>query len=57
MFGAPSMLLGQLVIGYVGLRVGYDVADKAGAAGVVVAFLLFEALLFWWTRPPKKASQ
>jgi hypothetical protein len=47
--GAPSMLLGQLVLGYVGLRVGHDVAGKAGAAAVLVAFLLFEALLFWKT--------
>jgi len=52
-FGAPSMLLGQLVIGYVGLRVGHDVAGKAGAAGVLIVFLLFEALLFWGTRPSK----
>lgn len=47
--GAPSMLLGQLVLGYVGLRVGYDVAGEAGAWTVLVAFLLFEALLFWKT--------
>jgi len=47
--GAPSMLLGQLMLGYVGLRVGYDVAGAAGAWTVLVAFLLFEALLFWKT--------
>jgi hypothetical protein len=47
--GAPSMLLGQLVLGYVGLRVGFDVAGHAGAAAVLVAFLLFEGLLFWKT--------
>jgi hypothetical protein len=41
--GAPSMLLGQLVLGYVGLRVGLDVAATAGAWAVLVAFLLFEA--------------
>ena len=50
-FGAPSMLLGQLVLGYVGLRVGFDVAGTAGAWAVLIAFLLFEALLFWKTRP------
>jgi hypothetical protein len=49
--GAPSLLLGQLVLGYVGLRVGFDIAGEAGAWGVLAAVLLFEALLFWWTRP------
>jgi hypothetical protein len=49
--GMPSMLLGQLVIGYVGLRVGDEVAGMAGAGGVLVMFLLFEALLFWKTAP------
>jgi len=48
-FGAPSMLLGQLVLGYVGLRVGFDVAGTTGAGAVLIAFLLFEALLFWKT--------
>jgi hypothetical protein len=50
--GAPSMLLGQLVLGYVGLRVGYDVAGAAGAGAVLAVFLLFEALLFWKTATP-----
>ena len=54
--GAPSMLLGQLVLGYVGLRVGFDVAGEPGAWAVLVAFLLFEALLFWWTRPIKETD-
>jgi hypothetical protein len=49
-FGAPSMLLGQLVLGYVGLRVGFDLAGTAGALAVLIAFLLFEALLVWTTR-------
>lgn len=48
--GAPSMLLGQLVLGYVCLRVGHDVAGDAGAWTVLAAYLLFEALLFWTTR-------
>jgi hypothetical protein len=55
-FGAPSMLLGQLVLGYVGLRVGHDVAGETGAWAVLVAFLLFEALLFWKTATPPKAE-
>jgi hypothetical protein len=54
--GAPSMLLGQLVLGYVGLRVGYDVAGAAGAGAVLVAFVLFEALLFWTTATRPKAG-
>lgn len=54
--GAPSMLLGQLVLGYVGLRVGFDVAGTAGAGTVLVAFLLFEALLFWKTASEPKAG-
>jgi hypothetical protein len=52
--GAPSMLLGQLVLGYVGLRVGDDVAGTAGAWAVLIAFLLFEALLFWKTAAKAK---
>jgi hypothetical protein len=48
--GAPSMLVGQLVLGYVSLRVGFDIAGDAGAWAVLVAYLLFEALLFWTTR-------
>ena len=48
--GAPSMLLGQLVLGYVCLRVGHDLAGDAGAWSVLAAYLLFEALLFWTTR-------
>jgi hypothetical protein len=47
--GAPSMLLGQLVLGYVGLRVGHDAAGVPGAMAVLVVFLLFEAMLFWTT--------
>ena len=49
--GAPSMMLGQLVLGYVAWRVGFDVAGATGAWAVLAAYLLFEALLFWTTRP------
>lgn len=49
--GASSMLLGLLVLIYVGMRVGDDVAGAAGAWGVLGAFIAFEALLFWKTRP------
>jgi uncharacterized MAPEG superfamily protein len=48
--GAPSMMLGQIVLGYVAWRVGFDVAGETGAWGVIAAYLLFEALLFWKTR-------
>lgn len=51
--GAPSILLGQLMLGYVGLRVGFDIAGEAGAWAVLIAVLLFEALLFWSTRPAR----
>jgi hypothetical protein len=51
--GAPSMLLGQLVLGYVCLRAGYEKAGAIGKWTVLAAYLLFEALLFWWTRPGK----
>ncbi len=51
--GAPSMLLGQLVLGYVGLRVGIEVAGTVGAVAVLAAFLLFEVMLFWVTRSRK----
>ena len=49
--GAPSMAVGLLMLLYVGWHVGYDVAGTAGGWGVVAAFLAFEALLFWGTRP------
>jgi hypothetical protein len=49
--GAPSMMLGLLVLVYVSMRVGDDVAGEAGRWGVLGAFLLFEAALFRWTRP------
>ena len=47
--GAPSMMLGQLVLGYVAWRVGFDIAGEAGAWLVIAVYLLFEALLFWKT--------
>jgi hypothetical protein len=48
--GASSLVLGQLVLGYVCWRVGFDLAGEPGAWGVLIAYLLFEALLFWTTR-------
>jgi hypothetical protein len=49
--GAPSMMLGLLVLLYVGFNIGHDVAGEAGGWAVVGGFLVFEALLFWGTRP------
>jgi hypothetical protein len=49
--GAPSMMLGLLMLLYVGFRIGFDVAGDFGGWAVVGAFLGFEALLFWGTRP------
>jgi hypothetical protein len=48
--GAPSLLLGQLVLVYVAMRVGGDFAGPAGFWGVLGAYLLFEGVLFWTTR-------
>jgi hypothetical protein len=50
--GAPSMAIGLLVLLYVGWRIGFDMAGTAGGAGVLLAFLAFEALLFRATRMP-----
>jgi hypothetical protein len=48
--GAPSMLLGQLVLGYVCLRAGYEYAGDVGQWSVLGAYLAFEGFLFWATR-------
>jgi hypothetical protein len=50
--GAPGLLVGQLLLIYVAVRVGGDVAGDAGAWATLVAYLAFEALLFWHTRAP-----
>jgi uncharacterized MAPEG superfamily protein len=48
--GAPGMMAGLLMLLYVVGRIGDDVAGTPGAAAALVAFLLFEALLFRATR-------
>jgi len=48
--GAPGLLVGQLLLLYVAVRVGGDVAGDAGAWATLIAYLAFEALLFWHTR-------
>jgi hypothetical protein len=48
--GAPSMMIGLLMLLYVAARIGGDVAGTAGAAIAIGAFLAIEAVLFWKTR-------
>ena len=48
--GAPGVALTLIVLVYVAVRVGFDIAGAAGAIVVLAAFLLFEVLLFWTTR-------
>ena len=48
--GAPGLLVGQLLLLYVAVRVGGDVAGDAGAWATLIVYLAFEALLFWHTR-------
>jgi hypothetical protein len=48
--GAPSMAISMIVLLYVVARIGAEVAGTAGAVGVILAFLAFEALLFRATR-------
>ena len=48
--GAPSMMIGLLMLLYVAARIGNDVAGWAGAAIAILAFLAIEAVLFWKTR-------
>jgi hypothetical protein len=56
--GAPSMIVGLLVLLYVCARIGDELAGTAGATAVVAAFLAFEAVLFFGTRdsPGREAA-
>ncbi len=49
--GAPGMALSMIVLIYVVARFGGDLYGEVGAAAAVAAFVLFEAVLFWATRP------
>lgn len=49
--GAPGMALSMIVLLYVAIRFGNEIAGTAGAIAPVAAFLLIEAVLFWGTRP------
>ena len=48
--GAPSMMIGLIMLLYVAARIGGDVAGSAGAAIAILVFLAIEAVLFWKTR-------
>ncbi|MBO9581795.1 MAG: MAPEG family protein [Sphingobium sp.] len=48
--GAWSLLVSQIMLLYVGFRIGGDMAGPIGAWAILGAVLLFEAALFWLTR-------
>lgn len=48
--GAPSMAIGLIMLIYVAVRIGCDIAGVYGAAIVVSTYLALEAVLFWKTR-------
>ena len=48
--GAPTMMLGLLVLLYVAWRIGLDAAGPAGGVALLGAFAVLEAVLFWTTR-------
>ena len=48
--GAPSMMIGLLMLLYVTARIGGELAGTAGAVIAILAFLAIEAVLFWKTR-------
>ena len=54
--GAWSMLLSQLMLLYAGACIGGEMAGPIGAGAVLGAVLLFEAVLFWFTREQRVAS-
>ncbi|MGH6988187.1 MAG: MAPEG family protein [Caulobacteraceae bacterium] len=55
--GAPGMAMSLIVLLYVASRFGDELAGPAGAVGAVVLFILFEAALFWATRPGGRRGQ
>ena len=48
--GAPSMIIGLLMLLYVAARIGIDTAGVVGAIVAIGLFLGIEAVLFWKTR-------
>jgi len=50
-YGAPGVIVGMLMLLYVCARFGFELAGWAGAAGIVVLFVLMEAIITWKTGP------
>jgi len=50
-YGAPGLIVGMLMLLYVCARFGFELAGWAGAAGIVVPFVLMEAIITWKTGP------
>jgi len=50
--GAPGMIQSMIVLLYVAYRFGSDSFGAAAGIGLIVLFLLIEALLFWWVKQP-----
>jgi len=50
-YGAPGVIVGMLMLLYVCARFGFELAGWAGAAGIVVPFVLMEAIITWKTGP------
>lgn len=48
--GAPGVMVSLLVLVYVVARISHDAAGTAGVIAMLVAFVAFEAILFWTTR-------
>ncbi len=48
--GAPSMAIGLIMLIYVAVRIGNDIAGATGAVVIVSLYLALEAVLFWKTR-------
>jgi hypothetical protein len=54
--GAPSMMIGLIMLLYVVARVGFDVAGITGAIALLSAFSALEAMLFWKTQLAASAT-
>jgi uncharacterized MAPEG superfamily protein len=48
--GAPSLLVGQVMLFYVAMRIGGEIAGDIGTWAMLAGLLGFEAVLFWFTR-------
>ena len=48
--GAPSMAIGLIMLIYVAVRIGNDIAGVSSAVVIISLYLALEAVLFWKTR-------